>query len=77
MIWRLVVVSMLLLVIETGCPHTWGRGGTIDRAMERDLQERLRQQRCNIGPDKWLEICSEPEDWEPLGCPRACQFEYP
>ena len=75
--WRLAVIMVFLLALGTGCPHTWGRGGTIDRAMEKDIQERLRQQRCHIGLEKWLELCSEPEDWELLNCPPACRFEYP
>jgi hypothetical protein len=75
--WRLTVIGMLLLALGTGCPHTWGRGGTIDRALEKDIQKRLREHRCHIGPDQWIELCAEPEDWDVLNCPPACQFEYP
>jgi hypothetical protein len=75
--WRLAVIVLLLLVLGTGCPHAWARGGTIDRALEKDIQERLRQQRCHIGSEKWLELCAEPDDWEVLDCPPACQFEFP
>jgi hypothetical protein len=30
-----------LLIIGTGCPHDWARGGTNDRAMAKDTREML------------------------------------
>jgi len=33
---RRLVVLVLLLTMETGCPHAWGRGGTIEVAPQKD-----------------------------------------
>ncbi|KFE70015.1 hypothetical protein DB31_5057 [Hyalangium minutum] len=30
-----------LLVVGTGCPHDWMKGGTNDRAMAKDMREML------------------------------------
>jgi hypothetical protein len=44
--WKTVWVCALLLAGTLGCPHAFGRGGTIDRAMHKDLMERLKNSRC-------------------------------
>jgi hypothetical protein len=31
-----------------GCPHAFGKGGTIDNAMHKDLMERLQNGRCKL-----------------------------
>ena len=73
--WRFTAVSALLLSLCTGCPRTWGRGGTMDRAMERDLQENLRQskQPCTLSEAERAERCEDPEDWDYFDCPRECR----
>jgi hypothetical protein len=57
-------VCTLSLVGTLGCPHAFGRGGTIDRAIHKDLMERLKggpcsdrdlRQFCAIGMD--VESC--------------------
>ncbi|QRN97425.1 hypothetical protein JRI60_52280 [Archangium violaceum] len=40
----MLTAAMGLLVLGTGCPHTYRKGGTLDRAMEKDEREN-RQQR--------------------------------
>lgn len=36
--WMVASVS----IIHLGCPHAWGRGGSIDQALEKDLAEYYR-----------------------------------
>ncbi len=40
--WR-SVACVLWLAGLTGCPHAFGRGGTIDRAVAKDVKESLEQ----------------------------------
>jgi hypothetical protein len=55
-----LVVSGLLLLVGTGCPEDWGPGGTNDRAMGKDLEERL-QSECPEGTTReWF--CGTPGD---------------
>lgn len=54
-----LVVGSLLLV-GTGCPHDWMKGGTNDRAMSRDRRESLNDDddECPEGMT-WQEDCTE------------------
>jgi hypothetical protein len=55
-----LVMSGLLLLVATGCPEDWGPGGTNDRAMRKDLEERLEQE-CPEGTTReWF--CRNPDD---------------
>lgn len=40
--WQSVGIGAMALVTATACPHSFGREGTIDRAVHKDLMERLR-----------------------------------
>lgn len=45
--WKTAWVCALPLVGALGCPHAFGRGGTIDKAMHRDLMEQLKNGPCS------------------------------
>lgn len=44
--WKTAGVCALLLAGSLGCPHAFGRGGTIDKAMHKDLMEQLKNGKC-------------------------------
>ncbi|XXF78276.1 hypothetical protein P2318_00530 [Myxococcaceae bacterium GXIMD 01537] len=44
--WRGAGLGMLSLIAMTGCPEDFGKEGRIDRAVHRDVRERL-QQNCS------------------------------
>ena len=72
--WRWVFAFTVWMVMGTGCPETWREGGTIDRAMAKDIQEELHRHDCNLSEDEWRDKCEvPPEEWENMGCPHACQ----
>jgi hypothetical protein len=41
-------VDVSLLVVLTGCPGTFGRGGAVDQAAREDLEERLEETDCSL-----------------------------
>jgi hypothetical protein len=46
---------MLVLLVGTGCPHAFGKGGTLDRAALKDVVQQLRAGDC--AEDEALEQC--------------------
>jgi hypothetical protein len=72
--WRLVFAFALLMAVGTGCPETWREGGTIDRAMAKDIEEELHRHDCHLSREEWLRRCEVPALWVDLGCPHECQF---
>jgi hypothetical protein len=61
---RLVFAS-LLLAVGTGCPHDWMIGGTMDEAMQKDLQEE-REARRECPPHLPRErVCYGPNNQPP------------
>jgi hypothetical protein len=63
------------MAMGTGCPETWREGGTIDRAMAKDLAEEMHQHDCYLSEEEWKKHCRvSPELWETEGCPHECQF---
>ncbi len=71
--WALVP----LLVLCTACPETWREGGTIDRALAKDLEEE-RRERNHEPPctplEKWDEVCGEGQGaFIPAGCRDRCR----
>ncbi len=61
----------ILLLIGTGCPHDWMKGGTNDRAMSRDRRESLDDDdECPEGMT-WQEDCSE--RFADGSCPVRCK----
>jgi hypothetical protein len=45
--WKTAWGCALLLASALGCPHAFGRGGTIDRAVHKDLMEQLKNGSCS------------------------------
>lgn len=70
--WGMVLMSLLALVGGAGCPHAFGKGGTIDRAVHKDDKRRLappKQQEVCPSQEELDQLCAEPED--PI-CPIDC-----
>jgi hypothetical protein len=72
--WRQVFAFTWLMVVGTGCPETWREGGTLDRAMEKDIEEELHRHDCPLSKEQWARKCGIPALWEDNRCPHACQF---
>jgi hypothetical protein len=70
---RRLVVVVLLLAVETGCPHAWGRGGTIEMALSRDLTESRVDRPCRLSTAQWKELCVDAENPILAGCPVECR----
>ncbi|WNG44152.1 hypothetical protein F0U60_08570 [Archangium minus] len=73
---RRLLMLVPLLVLETGCPHAWGRGGTIDKALAKDMREYLSNRNCTLEDEEWWEQCGE-DFWirpriEQNECPLEC-----
>jgi hypothetical protein len=69
---RLLVLA-LLLAVETGCPHAWGRDGTIEMALRRDLTESRINRPCDLSPETWRKICKDAKNPILAGCPPECR----
>lgn len=54
---RRLLALALLLTVEMGCPHSWGRGGTIDMALEKDLTEYYSHRACGLSTEEWTKRC--------------------
>jgi hypothetical protein len=72
--WRWVFTFLVWLAVATGCPETWREGGTIDRAMAKDLAEELHRHDCHLNEEEWVQKCRDPARWVDEKCPHACQF---
>lgn len=72
--WRRVFAFTLLMAVGTGCPETWREGGTIDRAMAKDIEEELHRHDCDLSREEWERRCRFDEQWVELECPHQCQF---
>lgn len=68
------VVLLLLLAVETGCPRAWGRGGTIEMALHKDMTQYFANRNCHMSDSEWLEICDNrgPKETSPK-CPKECR----
>lgn len=76
---RLLALT-LFLMMNTGCPETWRKGGSIDRAMAKDMEEewrdRERPPRCPMPDDEWLEACMGDSNHAASGkCMPECQIK--
>jgi hypothetical protein len=69
-----LLLMLLVLSVETGCPHAFGKGGTIDMAVRKDMREYYSQKACDLSKDQWLEICDDRngKTIQP-SCPRECR----
>jgi hypothetical protein len=52
--WRTAGTGALFLVGLLGCPHEYGREGTVDRAVHKDVME-LQRKRCST--DELQKFC--------------------
>jgi hypothetical protein len=75
--WGATLVCVLS-VGAMGCPHAFGRGGTIDRAARKDAKEVAEpsergklKERCPP-PEELEQLCEDPAD---AICPRECLEE--
>jgi hypothetical protein len=73
---RLLALS-LLLTMETGCPHTWRKGGSVDMMLEKQMWEKANssKQSCRMTPEEWDKHCKDLEskpDSEQWKCPKEC-----
>jgi len=55
---RRLLVLTLLLTVQLGCPHAWGREGTVEQALKRDLIEYSAMRGCGLDRDEWVDICA-------------------
>jgi hypothetical protein len=71
---RKQLACALWLAGLTGCPHSFGRGGTIDRAVAKDARENLEQPQPKCTPKLLEELC--PVNQEPSArCLQVCGAE--
>lgn len=70
---RFAFIPASLLIISTGCPDTWGKGGKMDRAMAKDIQQATGQKDCLLDEDELEYRCESKELWTIRGCPPECQ----
>lgn len=75
---RRLMTLTLLLAVETGCPHAWRKGGTIDMALEKDLDEERKTYRldfpCKMSKEEWLNLCSDDNGHRTSpDCPKECR----
>ena len=59
---------LLLAVMMAGCPHAFGRGDTIDRAVLKDIHENMRH--CSLSLEEFEKYCLIEDDER---CPPSCQ----
>ena len=52
----------VLLGLGAGCPETWGREGTIERAARQDWQEWMARGNCKLSEEEWGAKC---ENYKP------------
>jgi len=70
----LMLLSLLLLAVMTGCPHAFGKGGTIDMAIRKDMAEYYLKPRCTMSRNEWLEICDNSNGRKTKReCPEKCR----
>lgn len=65
----MLVATMGLLMLGTGCPHTYRKGGKLDRAMQKDLEKRFDEREAELDS-------VEPEEDEGESVCPADKVEY-
>jgi hypothetical protein len=79
---RRLLLLTLLLTAQVGCPHAWGRGGTIEEALARDINEYYSMRNCSLDEEAWENSClgfhqkkDDPEAQK--DCPPECRPPRP
>jgi hypothetical protein len=67
--WRIIFIGVLSLLGATACPHSFGRGGTIDRAVHKDAKAVLQEEECT--EEIRQKYCTDPDNMEQ--CPEECE----
>jgi hypothetical protein len=68
--WRLLLLCALSLAGLLGCPHAFGREGTIALAAQKDIEEWLKMGKCPP-PAEVADLCEAVDDPDCLPrCPR-------
>lgn len=65
--WKFVGLLVPLVVDALGCPHTFGRGGSVDRAVHKDTLQGARppeSYECPLSGEAVEDFCSEQENME-------------
>ncbi|MFY0566257.1 hypothetical protein ACN28E_20810 [Archangium lansingense] len=75
---RRLPILVLLLAVETGCPHTWRKGGAVDMMIERNMWEGsgVAKRPCQMDLHEWNEKCrgfKNKTREEKFQCPKECQ----
>ncbi len=61
-----------LLAMVTGCPHTWGKEGYVQRlSYENIRRNQPRFQYCTLIGEDWVSMCGDETDHNGT-CPEAC-----
>lgn len=69
--YRHIPLLLWVLLTSTACPHAFGKGGTIDRAVLKDMEENARPLRLTDCGPKTLQAICLPQKLEE--CARQCQ----
>jgi hypothetical protein len=54
-----ILMLALLLTVQVGCPHAWGRDGTIEQALKRDQLEYSSMRQCPLDVEEWIDVCED------------------
>ncbi|MCY1082693.1 hypothetical protein [Archangium lansingense] len=78
----LLTLLPLLLIATVGCPHAWGRNGTIEQALERDVSEYYSLRDCTLDKQEWFDLCAtfyerESNSMARQLCPPECRPSRP
>jgi hypothetical protein len=55
---RRFLLLTLLLTVQVGCPHAWGRGGTLEEALQRDMDAYHSMKDCALDKEEWVDLCA-------------------
>jgi len=69
--WRMLGLCAVA-VLGIGCPETYGIGGSIDDAIERDMNAQLEQRDDYVcpSPEEVTRRCADPKSEQ---CPQRCR----
>jgi hypothetical protein len=69
---RRLLALVLLLTVETGCPHTWGKEGYVQKTLHKNIiRDALERSACRMTSEQWLLKCGDEVDHSG-GCPLEC-----